>query len=657
MIEAPEMQIELEAPKLLVEWSSPWEEFRSAWKPALGRSAAKLAGEAHTGIFPYRGILVTWAGEILLLIAAIVLPGKLAMLQPTVLPQKPNYDVIYFSPDELPQTQDVGGARSGTSGRAGGHEAFHRTQTIKVARGDSTADKVVDAPTINLPKSDAPVMNLLAVKGVPGPPPAEGLKSSLPRLPNAATVPPPPSVGQGKLRAAPSLSSNAVAPPPTLQNDVAGVRVPTERVVDVVPPPVSAPTNPTSPLTKLSLPQPSVIAPPPSVVTREMTSLTGSQLTDFQKQIVPPPVQVSGHGTSGREAPGTMVAANAVVPPPVQVSGGGGRQGPGAFVGSNDVVPPPPSVNGGTSEIARGRGTTGYGLGGANEVGSVLAPPTGGGGTGNSKTGVIVSSNPGSAKGVPGNGGGGSLAMSPAGGAKSGVGGTGGGNGIGTGNGPGSGLSGEGSGAGKTGTGKGSDVNARGGISPYPGPGGTGNATRGSTTPGVSVRGGNTSTIDLPSFGGSGNGPDAGTRSSVGKGPRGPGISIEATPRSGGALNMYGALQGDKVYSIYIPTAVGTAILQYADPTSGKRSYAYELTAPEVLRTDLPASAPHSRLIIACVLDRNGVLRNVHVLEPRDYAGSTKILAALPGWKFRPAQRGEQPVEVNAILGFNVDTR
>lgn len=580
MIEAPEMQIELEAPKLLVEWSSPWEEFRSAWKPALGRSAAKLAGEAHTGIFPYRGILVTWAGEILLLIAAIVLPGKLAMLQPTVLPQKPNYDVIYFSPDELPQTQDVGGARSGTSGRAGGHEAFHRTQTIKVARGDSTADKVVDAPTINLPKSDAPVMNLLAVKGVPGPPPAEGLKSSLPRLPNAATVPPPPSVGQGKLRAAPSLSSNAVAPPPTLQNDVAGVRVPTERVVDVVPPPVSAPTNPTSPLTKLSLPQPSVIAPPPSVVTREMTSLTGSQLTDFQKQIVPPPVQVSGHGTSGREAPGTMVAANAVVPPPVQVSGGGGRQGPGAFVGSNDVVPPPPSVNGGTSEIARGRGTTGYGLGGANEVGSVLAPPTGGGGTGNSKTGVIVSSNPGSAKGVPGNGGGGSLAMSPAGGAKSGVGGTGG-----------------------------------------------------------------------------GNGPDAGTRSSVGKGPRGPGISIEATPRSGGALNMYGALQGDKVYSIYIPTAVGTAILQYADPTSGKRSYAYELTAPEVLRTDLPASAPHSRLIIACVLDRNGVLRNVHVLEPRDYAGSTKILAALPGWKFRPAQRGEQPVEVNAILGFNVDTR
>jgi hypothetical protein len=33
-----------------------------------------------------------------------------------------------------------------------------------------------------------------------------------------------------------------------------------------------------------------------------------------------------------------------------------------------------------------------------------------------------------------------------------------------------------------------------------------------------------------------------------------------------------------------------------------------------------------------------------------------KIMAALPGWKFRPAQRGPQPVELNAILGFNINT-
>jgi hypothetical protein len=35
---------------------------------------------------------------------------------------------------------------------------------------------------------------------------------------------------------------------------------------------------------------------------------------------------------------------------------------------------------------------------------------------------------------------------------------------------------------------------------------------------------------------------------------------------------------------------------------------------------------------------------------------TAKIVAALPNWKFRPARRGEQAVEVNAILGFNINT-
>jgi hypothetical protein len=32
-------------------------------------------------------------------------------------------------------------------------------------------------------------------------------------------------------------------------------------------------------------------------------------------------------------------------------------------------------------------------------------------------------------------------------------------------------------------------------------------------------------------------------------------------------------------------------------------------------------------------------------------------MAALSKWKFRPVLRGDQPVEVNAILGFDIDTR
>ena len=138
-----------------------------------------LAGEAPIGMFPYRGMLVAWLLECLLLIALIILPEHFVSLEIPSPSTRPQRDVIYYSGDELPQTQDRGGAQSGKSGRAGGQQAHHRTQTIKVARGDKPSEKVVDAPKLNLPHSDSAVANLLAFKPNPGPPPAEGLRSAL----------------------------------------------------------------------------------------------------------------------------------------------------------------------------------------------------------------------------------------------------------------------------------------------------------------------------------------------------------------------------------------------------------------------------------------------------------------------------------------------
>jgi hypothetical protein len=56
------------------------------------------------------------------------------------------------------------------------------------------------------------------------------------------------------------------------------------------------------------------------------------------------------------------------------------------------------------------------------------------------------------------------------------------------------------------------------------------------------------------------------------------------------------------------------------------------------------------------VLDRTGQLRSLQVLEPGSATMTSKVLASLPRWKFRPAQRNGKPVEVHAILGFNIDT-
>lgn len=168
-----------DAPNFLIEWPSRWDEFLTAVGPAFGQSPKRLAGEAQTGLFPYWGILVSWAFELLLLVAAIVIPAKLASMQPYEPPPKPKYDIIYYTGNELPKTEDLGGAEAGRSGRSGGREAFHPTQTIRVARGTTVRETVADAPKLNLPVSNSAVANLLAMKSLPGPAPAEGMRSSL----------------------------------------------------------------------------------------------------------------------------------------------------------------------------------------------------------------------------------------------------------------------------------------------------------------------------------------------------------------------------------------------------------------------------------------------------------------------------------------------
>ncbi|MGH9498336.1 MAG: hypothetical protein ACRD3L_04280 [Terriglobales bacterium] len=644
--------------KLLIEWSSPWHEFLTAIRPALRKSPRRLAGEARTNSFPYQGMLVTWLVEAVLLLAAIVVPARLASLRPFQPPIMPKYDVIYFSGDELPQTEDRGGARAGLAGHAGGHEAHHRTQVIRVARGAILREKIVDVPKLNLPASSSAVANLMAYKPVPGPAPAEGLKTSR-QAPKLAETPvaPAPQVEQAKMRKAPALNAAIVPPPPSAsQRDITSIRIPGSQAISVVPPPVSAPEQITDLHSQITLPAPSVIAPPPMQVARDLKARgPGFGPGELQKQIVPPPVQVSS-STPDRRSFGGLGAAN-VVPPPVQVAGGSLRgQSVAALGGSPSVVPPPPSVSEAASTGGLGSGNRGKGLGGPLDAGAVTAPPSNTGGN-TSGSGIVLSSQPGSKVGVPGGAGTGSLALSPAGGNKLGVGEGQGGEGIASGAGPGSGFSREGTGGSKSGGGPGTDAAARGGISPYPGPGGAGTGTVGKPPlPGVSVHGGN-NIITLPSFGADGNSAAAPGRSPKVAANEGPDITIVGTSRSGGAFNYYGALKGDKVYTIYLDTALGPAVLEFADPTSATHPYGEDLTPPHPMRVDLPTNLKRSRLVISCVLDRSGLIRNVRVLQPGGHEFTTKVLAALPAWKFRPAFRGERPVEVNALLGFDIDTR
>lgn len=630
---APARQDENSAPNFLIEWEPRWQAFTTAVRPALERSPAHLAGELKPGLFPMHGMVVTWLLEFALLVAIITIPGammRMGLFEPPPMP-KPKYDVIYFSGDELPKVNDAGGAEAGHQGRSGGREHFSRKQTIRVARGDSLVEKVMDAPKLKLPHSSDPVKNLLAVTAAqPGPPPTAGLRSTaMLRPPQETVVPPQPDIHRTALPAAQAMSATVIQPTPEAHREIARTRLP-QLENDVVPPPVSVPAN-ESATPKLALPASAVVQPPAQVDR---------------------PLWGAAHPLPGtRETPG-------VIPPPVQAVGRGlGRstRAIGTVGGGTEVIPPPAdAVAGGSAGLTSGMGN---GLG--KELASLETPvvgPPGGGGAGVTTGGVVISNSPGSKVGI-GQGGAGSLAMSPTGGAKAGLGGSGGGAGIGKGNGPGSGKTGEGSGGADTGTGFGKSLTAHGGTSPGPGPGGAGTGP-GAGAPmmaGISIKGG---TVNLPSFGsGTEDDPSVPGHTPKQRGIHKPDITVIATSRSGGAMREYGALKGSKVYTIYLDTKAGPAVLQFADSNPGARGFDEDLVPPEAIADDLPAGLKPSKLVISCVMDRSGILRHVKVLQGGNSAANSELLDAVLNWRFRPALRGNDPIEVNAILGFAVDTR
>ena len=250
--------------------------------------------------------------------------------------------------------------------------------------------------------------------------------------------------------------------------------------------------------------------------------------------------------------------------------------------------------------------------------------------------------------------------MSPAGGDRVGLGGNGGTLGIGRGPGAGSGVNNTGPGAAKSGVGRGSDNNAHGGISTANGPGGAGTGSSGTpAVPGVDISGGS-GVVTLPSFGSDPNGSDPATttaaRTALKSRSQTLGVTIVATAGSGGAFEPYKNLLKGEKYTTYLDTSHGTVVMEFADETTATHAFGGTLSAPEAVRTELPEGLPKARMVVTCTLDASGNVKNLRVLEPGPATMTAKVVAALRSWKFQPAMRNNQPVEVTAILGFGIDT-
>ena len=480
---------------------------------------------------------------------------------------------------------------------------------------------------------------------------ARNSKMSLPAP--AAVAPPPPTDVTADMRrlnrgAVPDAGKSAVPPPPSGNSSFVGNLI--SRIF--------GPTE--------------VVTPPPASVSATdgggspRGNRNGVGMTLGSNVVAPPPSVgvMGGTGTAARSA-APYVGNPSVVPPPPTLQGNGGGTGktggaqgpPGGRLLADNAVPPPPSLGGGPAATGSGLGRRGVGLGAPADIGSGLTPATNGGS--GKDSGTVMSNQPGTKIGVPPDPKTGSLAMSPAGGNKPGSGGTGGGGGIGRGTGPGSGMAGTGTGAGKTDVGHGSDPSARAGISQSNGPGGAGNLPSGSPpVQGVNITGG-TGIVTLPSFGGSDpseTDPATTGRSRLKTPKQTLGVDVLASATAGGAFAAWKKVFHSETHTTYIDTNFGTVVMEYADESGGNYSLSAPLSTPIAIESDLPDGLPQGRMMVACTLDASGNLTNPRVLEAGPAQMTAKVLAALHRWKFQPAQRNNQPVEVTAILGFGIDT-
>ena len=598
----------IESPNLLVGWEGRWDGFVSSVPVVFSRSPGGESSPVVARGIPLRRPFFSLLGHCALVFGWLWLSPWLFLLFPPGIQVTPVRMVIsgmvYYLPPALPETSDESGARSGIEGQPGGKHAYHPLQSIRIARGPKPVDRIVDAPRLKLPRTAGRVANLLAFTGAAPAPPVDAVSRPLHQAGDlssapAPIAPAPEATLKASLRTLPPLAASQFQPGPPPPMEIRNsLNTPRTADVEIAAPAPSAVVQ----VPKLTLPAAGAVPPLAPPLRRAISDAPA----------------LSAAGVSASAAP---LSPEGAAGPAGSSSGGAGEQ---------------------ALESRAASSSSRHGAGGNG--GAAIGDGVGAGG--GDAQGLIVSLNPGDQLGIPPGDVTGSLAMSPDGTAADGLGGSGGGGSIGHGRGTGSGTTGAGPGSGLTGNGPGA-ANAAVGISLAPGAGGAGQA-RGTLTlvPGVNIQGG---VVTLPSF-------DFDARSATAAVPLGPrkspAVVVIATSRAGGGLNAYGALHGSRVYTTYIDTPIGTAVLQYSDPTS-RPGFESELVSPEPLRIELPSGLKPVHVIVKFLMDKAGNLRELKLLECEDPTSAAVLITALRGWQFRPALKADAAIDVEAILGFS----
>jgi hypothetical protein len=147
------------------------------------------------------------------------------------------------------------------------------------------------------------------------------------------------------------------------------------------------------------------------------------------------------------------------------------------------------------------------------------------------------------------------------------------------------------------------------------------------------------------------------------------GMTISSTADSGGGLPDLGVFAHEKVYTVFLDMRTMSSdrnpswTLQYArlhsatekDPNPSSEG----ITPPFPLSKELPhlnseliRTYLRNVIVVFAVMDTEGRLQRLSVLQTPDRRFNSAVLASLTQWRFQPAQLNGQPIALKVLIGI-----
>jgi hypothetical protein len=146
---------------------------------------------------------------------------------------------------------------------------------------------------------------------------------------------------------------------------------------------------------------------------------------------------------------------------------------------------------------------------------------------------------------------------------------------------------------------------------------------------------------------------------------------VSAGPIGGGGLNVYRALNCEKIYTIFLPMPDTTWTMQYCqersptlgaktDPRSTVVHLEQGLVPPDpdtesrfdFRRLPVPPQQAHKMIVLEGALREDGTVANLRVYQSIMPVMDEAARIAFSRWKFKPALREGKPVSVEILIGI-----